>query len=180
MYAEFLSVVVEIEQFPCAASIFFFRRLALIKRIDPAFHNLIYRMAKATVAAIITPDDDKRDTILLTKRSVPPFKGQWCLPGGHIDDYETAEEAVVREVEEETGLLFSAPVFLHFFNEVFPEHHFHAVALAFSGRGVGSIELKPDEVEEIAWFPLDEALTLPLAFNHLQIIRTYYSKIRCG
>ena len=130
-------------------------------------------MTKATVAAIITPDDDKRDIILLTRRSVPPFKSQWCLPGGHIDDYETAEEAVVREVQEETGLIFSSPVFLHYFNEVFPEHHFHAVALAFSGKGIGSIELKPDEVDEIKWFSLADALTLPLAFNHLQIVQLY-------
>jgi 8-oxo-dGTP diphosphatase len=134
-------------------------------------------MTKATVAAIITPDDGKGDIILLTKRSVPPFMGQWCLPGGHIDDYETAEEAVVREVREETGLLFAAPVFLHYFNELFPEYHFHAVALAFFGRGIGSTELMEEEVEEIAWFPLDEALTLPLAFNHLQIIQHYAKKL---
>ncbi len=137
-------------------------------------------MTKATVAAIINPDDDRRDTILLTKRSVSPFQGHWCLPGGHIDDYETAEEAVVREVREETGLFLASPVFLHYFNELFPEYHFHAVALAFYGKGIGSIELMPNEVEEIAWFPLDEALALPLAFNHLQIIRTYYSKILCS
>jgi 8-oxo-dGTP diphosphatase len=134
-------------------------------------------MAKATVAAIITPNDDNREIILLTKRSVPPFLGQWCLPGGHIDDYETAEEAVVREVHEETGLFFSSPVFLHYFNELFPEHHFHAVALAFYGKGIGSIELMEEEVEEIAWFPLDEALTMPLAFNHLQIIQHYAKQL---
>jgi 8-oxo-dGTP diphosphatase len=136
-------------------------------------------MTKATVAAVITPENDNRDIILLTKRSVSPFRGQWCLPGGHIDDYETAEAAVVREVEEETGLQFSSPVFLHYFNEVFPEHHFHAVALAFSGSGVGSIELKPDEVAEIQWFSLADALTLPLAFNHLQIVQYYAKQPSC-
>ncbi len=136
-------------------------------------------MIRATVAAIITPDNDRRDIILLTKRSVSPFQGHWCLPGGHIDDYETAEEAVVREVQEETGLLFTSPVFLNYFNELFPEYHFHAVALAFYGKGIGSIELMPDEVEEIGWFSLSEALTLPLAFNHLEIIRTYYSTTLC-
>lgn len=130
-------------------------------------------MAKATVAAIITPDDERRNLILLTKRSVPPFKGQWCLPGGHIDDYETAEEAVVREVKEETGLLFSEPVFLHFFNELFAEYHFHAVALAFYGKGIGSAELMPDEVEQISWVPLHEALAMPLAFNHNKIVQLY-------
>ncbi len=134
-------------------------------------------MAKATVAAIITPDDERLDLILLTKRNVPPFKGQWCLPGGHIDDYETAEKAVVREVKEETGLLFREPVFLHFFNELFPEYHFHAVALAFYGKGIGSAELMPDEVEQISWVPLHEALALPLAFNHNQIVQLYAQQL---
>ena len=60
-------------------------------------------MTKATVAAIITPDDDKCDMILLTKRSVPPFQGHWCLPGGHIDENETVEEAVVREVQDSSS-----------------------------------------------------------------------------
>jgi 8-oxo-dGTP diphosphatase len=130
-------------------------------------------MPKATVAAIITPDDDKPDIILLTKRCVTPFQGYWCLPGGHINDYETAEEAVVREVMEETGLHFNSPVFLYFFNELFPQHQFHAVALAFYGTGRGNAELMPDEVEEIAWFSLEDALALPLAFNHLQILQRY-------
>jgi 8-oxo-dGTP diphosphatase len=132
-------------------------------------------MTKATVAALITPDDDNREIILLTKRSVPPFPGKWCLPGGHIDDYETALEAVVREVREETGLLFDSPVFLNYFNEIFPEYNFHAVALAFCGSGIGSTALMEDEVEEIAWFPLAEILTRQLAFNHLQIVQ-YYAK----
>ena len=130
-------------------------------------------MPKATVAAIITPGDDKPDVILLTKRNVRPFQGYWCLPGGHIDDYETAEKAVVREVMEETGLHFISPVFLYYFNEVFPQHQFHAIALAFYGTGRGNAELMPDEVDEIAWFSLDEALSMPLAFNHLQILQRY-------
>ncbi len=134
-------------------------------------------MTKATVAAIVTPDDGGLDTILLTKRSIPPFQGHWCLPGGHIDDYETAEEAVVREVLEETGLLFTEPTFLYYFNELFAEYHFHAVALAFYGTGKGTMQLMEEEVAEIAWFSLQEALTLPLAFNHHQIIQRYASHI---
>ncbi len=134
-------------------------------------------MTKTTVAAIITPDDDHRDIILLTKRGVPPFQGQWCLPGGHIDDYETAKEAVVREVREKTGLLFASPVFLHYFDELFAEYNFHAVALAFYGSGIGSTELMPSEVKEIGWFSLSEALTLPLAFNHLQIVHHYAQQL---
>jgi len=36
----------------------------------------------------------------VVKRNVNPFKDHWCLPGGHIDDYESVENAVVREVKE--------------------------------------------------------------------------------
>jgi 8-oxo-dGTP diphosphatase len=130
-------------------------------------------MTRATVAAIIKQDDVSREIILLTRRNVPPFEGRWCLPGGHIDDYETAAEAVTREVFEETGLQFHDPVFFHYFDELFPEHRFHAVALAFQGTGKGTVMLMPDEVSEIRWFPLHEALALPLAFNHLQILQRY-------
>ncbi len=130
-------------------------------------------MTKATVAAIIRQDELKPGTILLTRRNVSPFMGHWCLPGGHIDDYETAEAAVTREVLEETGLRFADPVFFHYFDELFPEYGFHAVALAFIGTGEGRETLMPEEVSEIRWFTLGETLALPLAFNHLQILQRY-------
>lgn len=42
--------------------------------------------------------------VLLVKRSTDPYKGYYSLPGGFINKGESAEEASVREVEEETGL----------------------------------------------------------------------------
>jgi 8-oxo-dGTP diphosphatase len=44
------------------------------------------------------------DQILLEKRKNSPGKGKWSVPGGLVDLGETAEEAVIREVKEETGL----------------------------------------------------------------------------
>ena len=130
-------------------------------------------ITKATVAAVIAPDRSSRSTVLLTRRSVNPFKGCWCLPGGHIDAAETALAAVEREVAEETGLEFIDPLFLTYCDEIFPEYGFHAVAVCFYGIGHGTLRLMPDEVEQISWFPLHEALKQPLAFNHLQILQYY-------
>lgn len=44
------------------------------------------------------------DQILLEKRKNSPGKGKWSVPGGLIDLGETAEQAVIREVKEETEL----------------------------------------------------------------------------
>ena len=42
--------------------------------------------------------------ILLIRRGREPFKGMWGVPGGRIEDDETAEQCLVRELKEETGL----------------------------------------------------------------------------
>ncbi|MGB0132076.1 NUDIX hydrolase [Chlorobium sp.] len=133
-------------------------------------------MTKATVAAIIAPDRANRSTVLLTRRAVMPFRGFWCLPGGHIDQGETALAAVRREVGEETGLGFAYPEFLCYIDEIFPQYGFHAVALAFFGTAEGTLRLMPDEVEETGWFPLDEALSMPLAFHHNELLKQYATR----
>ncbi|NTU58286.1 MAG: NUDIX hydrolase [Chlorobiaceae bacterium] len=130
-------------------------------------------MAKATVAAVVTPDTGNPRTVLLTRRNVSPFLGLWCLPGGHVDDFETVADAVRREVFEETGLNFIPEECLGWFEEIFPEHRFHAVALVFRGPGEGTLKHQPDEVSEIAWFALEKALTMNLAFNHNLVLQNY-------
>ena len=70
---------------------------------------MIIRIKKELVSKVIIFDGRevlllKRDTDSVTKRS--PWT--WDLPGGHIDDWESAEEAATREVEEETELNVSS------------------------------------------------------------------------
>jgi 8-oxo-dGTP diphosphatase len=47
---------------------------------------------------------DRGNRLLLIKRGHEPGAGLWSLPGGRIEPGETDEEAVVREILEETGL----------------------------------------------------------------------------
>ena len=47
------------------------------------------------------------DRVVLVKRGHPPLQGEWSLPGGAVELGETLEEAVAREVFEETGLQIS-------------------------------------------------------------------------
>lgn len=48
---------------------------------------------------------DGHGRLLLVKRANPPAQGLWSIPGGRVEPGESAEDAVVREVLEETGLV---------------------------------------------------------------------------
>ena len=129
-------------------------------------------MPQTTVAAIITRLRESTEQILLTRRNVEPFKGKWCLPGGHIDPYEVVREAVVREVEEETGLLYR-PRFYGYFDEIMPDHGIHHVVIVFEGHGEGELHAQESEVSEMGWFSVSECRSLPLAFRHHDILSSY-------
>lgn len=136
-------------------------------------------MPEATVAAIVTPTSSSTGEILLTRRTGEPFKGQWCLPGGHIERYEAARDAIIREVKEETGLDFEAR-FFSYFDECISERGIHAVVMVFTGYGTGLLDAQEGEVSEIGWFSVDEARSWPLAFTHNDILEAYVVEMNCG
>ena len=72
----------------------------------------------------------------------------------HVEDHETLEQAVRREAKVETNLDFRPDRFVVWFEEIFPKHRFHAVALAFAVAGSGALQKQPDEVSEMAWLSL--------------------------
>lgn len=56
----------------------------------------------ACVGAIVL---DEEGRILLVRRANPPSRGLWSIPGGRVEPGESDEQAVVRELAEETGLV---------------------------------------------------------------------------
>ncbi len=59
---------------------------------------------QVAVGAIVIKDG----RVLLVKRSQPPSKGLWAIPGGRVELGETLKEAAEREIMEETGLTIRA------------------------------------------------------------------------
>ena len=70
------------------------------KRCEDCGFVLYFNAISATVAVIM----NEKDEILVARRAKEPAKGTLDLPGGFADSMETAEEAVTREVLEESGL----------------------------------------------------------------------------
>ncbi|MDQ4117913.1 MAG: NUDIX hydrolase [Actinomycetota bacterium] len=83
----------------------------------------------------------------------------WSLPKGHIETGETAEQAAVREVEEETGIIgrVLAPLGTIDFWFVAEDRRVHKTVHHYLMRALGG-ELSDADVEvaEVAWVPLDE------------------------
>jgi mutator protein MutT len=68
-----------------------------------------YFNSSTAVVAVI--ENDKGE-LLVARRAKDPVKGTLDLPGGFVDMFETAEEAMQREVKEETGLWVNSPRYL--------------------------------------------------------------------
>lgn len=134
-------------------------------------------MPNASVAAIVIRSHGSQTEVLLTRRNIPPFKDQWCLPGGYIENFEKTEDAVIREVKEETGLDFT-PRFFMYCDEIFPDINFHNVVTVFSGSAAGEIKRQESEVKEIRWFALSEAKRMDLAFSHKKILNDFIVSVQ--
>ncbi len=126
----------------------------------------------ATVAAVMFEEMDGLTHVLLTRREGEPFRDMWCFPGGHIDKFEQSDQAIDREVREETGLSFSGETFGSF-DEIFPSLGIHNVVIAYAGRGTGELVAQETEVSEIKWVPLSKALEMDLAFTHKKVLDAF-------
>lgn len=63
-----------------------------------------YATPSLTVDAVVLAGEGKHMRLLVIERGKAPFQGQWALPGGFVDKDENPAMAVLRELEEETGL----------------------------------------------------------------------------
>jgi ADP-ribose pyrophosphatase YjhB (NUDIX family) len=93
--------------------------------------------------------------ILLVKRRKAPERGYWNLPGGKVDHLERIEDAIRREILEETNLTIRLTRFLQLTQVLGQdgEHWVSPVWLAEVAEGEAR-NLEPEKAEAVAWFAL--------------------------
>ena len=129
-----------------------------------------------TVDALVFKTINNNLHLLLIKRKNEPFQDAWALPGGFVDEHEDIDEAVKRELREETKIIITELTQLKVFGKPFRDPRSHVVSIAYYGFvDENTVALPADDAKEAQWFPVDE---LPaLAFDHAEIIAYALQKI---
>ena len=102
------------------------------------------------VGAVVLVDD----RVVLVKRAHEPLKGEWSLPGGGVELGETLEQAVAREVAEETGLAVSVGPVIEVFDRIMLDTErrvqFHFVLVDYLCRPAGGTLGRGSDASDVA------------------------------
>ncbi|MDD2815655.1 MAG: NUDIX domain-containing protein [Thiotrichaceae bacterium] len=126
---------------------------------------------------------DQALKVLLIQRGIPPFQGQWALPGGalRIDSDASLEAAALRELVEETGVnnLYLEQLGSYGSPERDPREWTVSIAY-FALVSAHEVELRPGtDATAAQWFPvLGDKVDLPLAFDHAVILSDATKRLR--
>lgn len=115
--------------------------------------------------------------IVLIERKNPPYG--WAIPGGFVDIGERVEEAVVREMKEETSLDVVIESLLGVYSDPKRDPRFHTVSVVYICKAYGVPEAQ-DDAKAVHIIPQEELTALTLVFDHKTIIQDYLREIKKG
>lgn len=141
-------------------------------------HTYEYPRAALTVDCVVFGFDGSELQILLIRRGLAPFEGQWALPGGFVRVDETLDEAARRELEEETGLRKVFLEQLYTFGSVERDPRERVVSVAYYAltKPADHTTAAATDAAEAKWFPI--GATPALAFDHTDIFATALTRLR--
>jgi len=124
-----------------------------------------------TVDAVIFSKSDEGLNVLLIRRANEPFKDYWAFPGGYVDIEETIDNAVRRELEEETNIVNVSLIRFDIFDAIDRDPRERTVSVAYYGFiNDSNKSIKAgDDAKDAEWFSVNN---LPeLAFDHSIILK---------
>lgn len=114
----------------------------------------------------------RNNKIILIKRKGRTFHGFWALPGGLLEEGETVEEALIREMKEEINVEAKPETILGVYSHPKRDPREHTISVVFICEYKG----KPSAGDDAAdWqeFKIDDIAKLEIAFDHKKILSDY-------
>lgn len=117
------------------------------------------------------------ECILLIQRKYPPMQGCWGLPGGFVERDEDPLVAVLRELEEETGMIGENPELLMVMGNPKRDPRKHIVSIVYEVEVQDGEPKAGDDAADARFWPLSEVLSgqVELAGDHLEIIKNWFN-----
>ncbi len=132
------------------------------------------RQGKGPVLTVDALIEDEKGRILLIQRGVTPFKGEWCLPGGKVDEGERVEAALEREVIEELGTRIGVLELFGVYSEPDRDPRGHFVSIVFHATVIGGAPKTTDEAVDLRWITHKDDLP-EMGFDHAQIVKDWWN-----
>lgn len=121
--------------------------------------------------------------VLLIRRAKAPLLGRWTIPGGTVELGETLEQALAREMEEETGLEVEPIEMLTVFDRIEREGGevvFHYVIVDYLCRHVSGEARAGSDALEARWVAPGELEPLDLTAKALEVVGEGFRLSRAG
>ncbi len=113
--------------------------------------------------------------VLLVERAAEPLKGRWTLPGGVVELGETLEAALVRELQEETGLEVRVLELVEVLDRITPDDaqrvRYHYVLLDYLCEPSAGEARAGSDVAAVAWVPPEEFAAYDVPEKTRQVIQ---------
>jgi len=132
-----------------------------------------------TVDAAVFSFSGGKARLLLINRKHEPYQGQWAIPGGFIEIDEELEDAVARELAEETGLTDIPLEQMRTFGTVGRDPRGRQITIVFMGiAGEDRTDIRAgDDAAQARWFDIDD-LPPNMAFDHDAVAQIAIAKLR--
>jgi 8-oxo-dGTP diphosphatase len=118
--------------------------------------------------------------ILLVERGKEPLKGYWSLPGGILEVGETLDQAVRREVLEETGLIIEPLEIVELFERIMSDAEgrteYHYLLVDYLCRVTGGKLSADDDASRAEWYEREELPGLKLTQGTLPVIQKAFAR----